>query len=171
MKAITLHQPWASLVADGRKRFETRSWAPYPPLIGRRIAIHAARHVDKDAVQDFYGSSFSSLGDVPNDCFDVVRVRGHVLCTAVLRGAYRVAYLDHQDFVGEKWGWKQGSGIVAGSPLPGDDTPGWPGCKTDRYGNFGVGRWLWWLDDVQPLEGGPVPARGFQKVWEWKQDG
>lgn len=27
MKAISLWQPWASLVADGRKRFETRSWA------------------------------------------------------------------------------------------------------------------------------------------------
>jgi len=30
MKALTLFQPWASLVADGKKPFETRSWAtPY----------------------------------------------------------------------------------------------------------------------------------------------
>jgi len=26
MKAISLHQPWASMIADGRKTIETRSW-------------------------------------------------------------------------------------------------------------------------------------------------
>ena len=28
MKALTLHQPWASLIAHGVKTIETRSWAP-----------------------------------------------------------------------------------------------------------------------------------------------
>ena len=28
MKAISLWQPWASLVAEGVKTIETRSWAP-----------------------------------------------------------------------------------------------------------------------------------------------
>jgi activating signal cointegrator 1 len=40
MKALTLTQPWASMVADGLKQFETRSW-------GTRyrgpLAIHAAK--------------------------------------------------------------------------------------------------------------------------------
>lgn len=27
MKALTLHQPWASLVAVGAKKIETRSWS------------------------------------------------------------------------------------------------------------------------------------------------
>ena len=26
MRGLTLHQPWASLVAEGRKEYETRSW-------------------------------------------------------------------------------------------------------------------------------------------------
>lgn len=40
MKAITLWQPWASLVAHGFKKFETRSWATTyrGPLV-----IHAAK--------------------------------------------------------------------------------------------------------------------------------
>lgn len=42
MKAITLHQPWATLVAFGFKTIETRTWAPPSSLIGQRIAIHAA---------------------------------------------------------------------------------------------------------------------------------
>ena len=43
MKAITLHQPWASLIASGAKRIETRSWKPPDSLIGTEIAIHAGK--------------------------------------------------------------------------------------------------------------------------------
>ena len=39
MKALTLTQPWATLVALGEKAIETRSW--YTPFRGE-IAIHAA---------------------------------------------------------------------------------------------------------------------------------
>jgi ASCH domain len=49
MKAISLWQPWASLIACGAKPFETRHWAPPRELIGQPIAIHAAKKVDKDA--------------------------------------------------------------------------------------------------------------------------
>lgn len=42
MKAITLWQPWAELVALGVKHIETRSWPAPPAIIGQRIAIHAA---------------------------------------------------------------------------------------------------------------------------------
>ena len=40
MKALTLHQPWATLVAVGEKRIETRSWSTdyRGPL-----AIHAGK--------------------------------------------------------------------------------------------------------------------------------
>ena len=45
MKAITLHQPYASLIAAGVKRIETRSWTAPAALIGERIAIHAGKRV------------------------------------------------------------------------------------------------------------------------------
>lgn len=41
MRALTLCQPWASLIADGCKTFETRSWKA--PITGVYIAIHAGR--------------------------------------------------------------------------------------------------------------------------------
>ncbi len=40
MKAITLWEPWASLIAVGAKHYETRSW--YTQYKGE-IAIHAAK--------------------------------------------------------------------------------------------------------------------------------
>lgn len=47
-KAITINQPWASLIVRGRKRLETRLWpADYRgPLI-----VHAARHAAAFAVE------------------------------------------------------------------------------------------------------------------------
>jgi hypothetical protein len=41
MRAITLWQPWASLILAGAKIHETRSWRIPPKLLGTRIAIHA----------------------------------------------------------------------------------------------------------------------------------
>lgn len=43
MKAIPLWQPWASLVACGAKRVETRHWPAPSWLVGERIAIHATK--------------------------------------------------------------------------------------------------------------------------------
>lgn len=50
MRALTLIQPWASLVAEGRKTVETRSW---PTSVRGRIAIHAGKKVDKNACKKF----------------------------------------------------------------------------------------------------------------------
>ena len=47
MKALTLWQPWASLIVLRHKCFETRSWK-MDGLIGERIAIHAAKRPCKD---------------------------------------------------------------------------------------------------------------------------
>lgn len=41
-RTITLHQPWASLIALGVKRIETRSWPAPEAAIGQRLLIHAA---------------------------------------------------------------------------------------------------------------------------------
>ena len=47
MKALTLYQPWASLIAIGAKHFETRSWAAPRTAIGDVVAIHAGRKEDR----------------------------------------------------------------------------------------------------------------------------
>jgi len=53
MKALSLWQPWASLMADGRKKIETRHWRPPAWLIGQKLAIHATMHVDRASCHSF----------------------------------------------------------------------------------------------------------------------
>jgi hypothetical protein len=51
MKALSLWQPWASLVALGEKRYETRSWStPYSGL----LLIHAAKKRDAESLALVY---------------------------------------------------------------------------------------------------------------------
>lgn len=49
MKALTVWQPWAGAISHGTKSIENRGWAPWPNMIGQRIAIHAgARKMTRD---------------------------------------------------------------------------------------------------------------------------
>ena len=56
MKAITLHQPWASLIALGVKTIETRSWATKHR---GPIAIHAAKRES----ESWYGGGWTVFTD------------------------------------------------------------------------------------------------------------
>ena len=40
------------------------------------------------------------------------------------------------------------------------------GCEVDPFGDFNVGRWLWFLDDIEKLPE-PIPAKGRQGLWNW----
>ena len=52
MKVLTIKQPWASLIIEGYKRFEFRSWkANYRG----ELLIHAGKSVDKEAYERLKG--------------------------------------------------------------------------------------------------------------------
>lgn len=42
LKALTVRQPYAQLIVDGVKRYETRDWRPLTIDVGGTFAIHAA---------------------------------------------------------------------------------------------------------------------------------
>jgi hypothetical protein len=44
MKALTIQQPWASLIFQGRKDIENRNWYTY---IRGRVLIHAGKTIDR----------------------------------------------------------------------------------------------------------------------------
>ncbi len=47
MKALTVYQPWASLIMAGAKPYEFRGWRAPRSLIGQRVVIHASvRKID-----------------------------------------------------------------------------------------------------------------------------
>ena len=148
MKALTLHQPWATLIAAGVKTTETRSWGPPRSLIGHRIALHAGKQLIKsqsglgagtwEMMNTLYGPDWSEL--IP---------RGMVVATARLADARRVVALDLET----------GRARLSGSPAR--------TVLADPYGDFSPGRWLWLLADVQPCNP-PAPARGAQGLWNWE---
>lgn len=80
MKAITLWQPWATWIALGIKTIETRSHNHFAFLAGERIAIHAGKRFDDDAV-------WEALCVVGDEKLDKPAVEGpfpsgRVVCTA-----------------------------------------------------------------------------------------
>ena len=145
MKAITLHQPWASLIAAGTKTIETRSWAPPRKLLGQRIAIHAAKKNDRETFRNEV-RLLGPTASVP---------RGVVVATARLEWFAKV-----------QSEWTASSVAVIGpNPDIGMDT--WNhNIPTDEYGDFSPGRWLWFLEDIEPLDP-PIPAKGRQGFWNW----
>jgi hypothetical protein len=52
MKAISMWQPWASWVAWGWKTIETREHSRFACLVNQRIAIHAAKRLDRRALRE-----------------------------------------------------------------------------------------------------------------------
>ena len=49
MKALTIWQPWASLIMIGAKPYEFRSWMAPRSLVGKRLVIHAGSRAMKSA--------------------------------------------------------------------------------------------------------------------------
>jgi len=84
MLALSLTQPWASLVAEGHKRYETRSWRT--SYCGP-LAIHASKGFPKWA-KEWMATDYDVdkvwKGRSPSDL-----PRGAVIGTVTLEGCYR----------------------------------------------------------------------------------
>lgn len=65
LTAITLHQPWASLVAKGWKQYETRDW---PTNHRGLIVIHAGRKPKGKQELREYDKVVASFSDLVNEC-------------------------------------------------------------------------------------------------------
>lgn len=140
MKAVSLWQPWASLIACGAKQVETRSWPAPRGVVGRRIAIHAAkRRTELTMLRD---PQFRRALDVR-----AARVRlidgelplGFIVATAVLTECFRMDRARCAD-------------VRANQP--------------DEYafGHWEPGRFGWRLDAVEVVE--PIAYRGAQGVFD-----
>lgn len=83
MLALTLTQPWASLVDLGEKRVETRSWST---RFEGEIVIHAAKGYPKWAKETCLEEPFySSLRQGGNYCYPELAI-GHGLCVVRIMG-------------------------------------------------------------------------------------
>jgi hypothetical protein len=139
MKALSIWQPWASLIISGEKKIETRSWpAPYS-IRGQRIAIASTRTIRAEqrqaAAEDAFRLHYAATGlpameDLPMGC---------VLGTVVVEDCRAI----DPEFMQEL-----------------DE-------QEDAFGWYGPGRFAWFLKDLDPLAV-PVAVRGGQGLWNWK---
>ncbi|HUU40975.1 MAG TPA: hypothetical protein VMW42_08545 [Desulfatiglandales bacterium] len=81
MKAISLHQPWASCVALGLKTIETRNHDRFRRLQGKRIAIHAAKKIDINILIDCVIKAIGK-GKGEELASSTFADRGKIVCTA-----------------------------------------------------------------------------------------
>jgi len=137
MKAITLWQPWASLLAKGPKKHETRSWKT---SYRGWVAIHAALKFDRivtDACQMFE-RELAEIGypkpwDVPlGAVVGVGNLSDMIYCGETLRSASLIPDLHEV--------------------LP--------------YGDYSPGRFAWIFSEMIPIEP-PIAAVGKQGIWNW----
>lgn len=121
MKAISLWQPWATAIAVGLKKYETRSWNAWHR---GPVAIHAAkRPVNFNEFYDCDEPVWAELflrcpaNDMPLGCLVAVANLSAVFQTDPERG-------------------------IPGFPLLPSEM---------ALGNYEFGRFAWQLDDVRPL--------------------
>ncbi|KKK87600.1 hypothetical protein LCGC14_2751630 [marine sediment metagenome] len=104
MKALTLTQPWASLVALGHKQVETRSWRTQ---YRGPIAIHAAKGFPSEARR--FAELERAIGRIPDRIprGAVVCIIDLVDCQPTEEVALRISGLERHlgDYAPGRWAW------------------------------------------------------------------
>ena len=145
MPAISLWQPWASLIAEGVKQTETRSWTPPRKIYGQRVAIHAAKRWTKEEVMAFrdlwpWSNEEINVEPLGKDLLPL----GKVVATCIIETCYRSDNLDDQ-LARTICNHNHIKAIIDSS----------------RYGDYSDGRFIWILKDIEKVEP-PFSARGAQ---------
>jgi hypothetical protein len=145
MQGLTLSQPWATLVAIGAKKIETRSW---PTNYRGEVAIHAGLNEEPDqaiiARHPAFLDKLRSAGytinlSSPFAAWDVPR--GVILAVCRIEECVRVEALETRPITAYEY----------------------------AFGDYRPGRWAWRLADVRPLPK-PVKCRGAQRLWNLTPD-
>lgn len=150
MKAITIQQPYATLIAIGAKKFETRGWKT---SYRGPVAIHAGKNTKEIKKVAHYleimGGSIHS--------YDLKVKEWHII--------------DAIQEQGKSWSdfeWPFGcvvatADLVACLPvaLIGDGLP----RREMAVGDYSMGRYAWQLENVKLLK--PIAAIGKQGLWNW----
>jgi hypothetical protein len=160
MRTISLWQPWASAIALGAKRVETRSWATN---YRGPLAIHAAKRFMVNEMIH-YASCWNWKGALRGSLFDKHTGRtdwenflplGCVVATCELVECRPTGSFTLQEIEEKRRPLLETSDIYD-----------W----TERQmGDFGLGRFGWVLKNIKPLPH-PVPWKGSQGFFEVPDD-
>jgi activating signal cointegrator 1 len=161
VKTLTLTQPWASLVAIGAKKIETRSWQTQ---YRGPLAIHAAKSFPASTKDLCYMSPFKEALGMPDgthllhadpppawvaEARRMLRALplGYIIATAQLVNVLPTEVLDNS----------ANTFSVSFEPI----------SEQERaFGDYSPGRFAWILEDVHILSQ-PIHAKGAVGLWDF----
>ncbi len=139
MKAITLIQPWGTLIALGEKKIETRSWkTDYrgPLLIhaGKKVNICSRKGIFKRVLEK-HGYTKETLPT------------GLILAKCNLVDCLEIVQ----------------AGVIYGTLSNGMEVSG----NEYQFGDYQTGRYAWLLEDIEPLLV-HISAKGKLRLWDYQ---
>jgi hypothetical protein len=166
MKAISLWEPWASLVKHREKQIETRGRVTKHRGL---LAIHATKSMPKEAEAEcvepgFISEALRRHGQLVQEgnTLTLTLHRGCVIAVAELYAVRRI----HARKL-----WVRDNGET-----PGGDPGLWGNIRPDAipqsempFGDYRDGRYAWMLRDIRPLRK-PVPWKGAQWLFDVPDD-
>lgn len=102
MKAITLHEPWASAIAAGVKDVENRTWPLPKAYVGVPIALHAGKKYDHDDAWDI--AKLWPGVPLDTDCHQGV-IALVVFDRTIINGWYELHGLPRSPWFSGPYGW------------------------------------------------------------------
>lgn len=152
MKALTIWQPWASLIMIGAKPYEFRKWAAPKWLIGQRLGIHAgARTVKRAEIVDLL-----TRLNLPDEAW-----------STGLKPEIAVPWLEQALRMPDRLPRAHMLGTArVGAPVNAADIAGEFGGRINDSDREEHANFAWPLSDVEEL----VPPRqmmGLQGLWNW----
>ena len=164
MRALTIYQPWASLIAVGAKTYETRSWAtrhrgPIAIHAGKKIPSTIMCATDIPYIIPAIGRAF---GIQEKPIINIIEYLdslplGAVIATAELVGCHRIVRYGGRGCASTDPGW-----------LVSDDGQIYEPTEQEiLFGDWTPGRYAWELANMTLLPE-PIPATGRQGLWNWE---
>lgn len=165
LPCISIHQPWASLIAHGIKKTEGRTHTRFASLVGKRVAIHATKTWDREwrgkvpkhalleTVAPWFERQSGRTWDdlLGGDCNDfLIRTfpMGAIAATAIMEKVICVRRPPLNDSGDESWDLERH--LV--------------GLEREQLTDVLLGDVLYRMEDVRRLAT-PIPAKGKQGVW------
>lgn len=142
MKVLTLIQPWATLIALGEKKVETRSWKTSyrGPLL-----IHAGKKADKEACEEYSIKGVLQLHGYTSENLP----KGLIIAKCNLIDCIEIDLgTDPQN----RRAYLKNGGRVQGNEY--------------SFGDYTPGRYAWVLENIELLKQ-PIPAKGKLSLWEF----
>lgn len=147
LPALTVWQPWCSLIVAGAKPWEFRGWAAPKAYRGRRIALHAGARPPRMSELAFLRAQLATG--------EPTGLKADIALPLVDAWIADISLLPTSSILGT---------AVLGEPIRSYELPEFAGEFANDSDRDEHANWAWPLTDIESLMP-PAPMRGAQGFW------